>query len=58
MPEPCPPLTADELLDCFALYAQSEMIAQLRIDHADDFERRALDRCAIRRWKNAYKENA
>jgi hypothetical protein len=48
---PQPPLTADELLELWNIYAPSEFVAQLRIDLADDHERRNLDKLAIRIWK-------
>ena len=38
MPEPTPPMTASELLDCFDHDAPSEMVAQMRVDTADLYE--------------------
>jgi hypothetical protein len=38
MPEPTPPMTASELLDCFDTDAASEMVAQLCVDTADLYE--------------------
>jgi hypothetical protein len=48
-------LTALELLDGFDIHSPRELLAQLRIDTADDRERRAMDKCAVYRWKQAYK---
>jgi hypothetical protein len=39
MPDPTPPLTALELHDCFDIDTPSEMVAQMRVEHADDYER-------------------
>jgi hypothetical protein len=55
MPEPYPPLTALQLLDAFDREAPSEIMAQLRVDMADHYERVRLDRCAVYRWKQSYR---
>lgn len=54
MIDPQPPLTAAQLLDWFNLDAQSEIVAQLRIDQADHLEQRSLDKCAVQRWKQPW----
>ena len=54
---PTPPLTALELLDGFDRHSPSEIVAQLKVDLADDREQRAMDRCAVYRWKNAARED-
>jgi hypothetical protein len=44
-------LTALELLDGFDIHSPRELLAQLRIDTADDRERRSLDKLSVLRWK-------
>lgn len=39
MIDPMPPLTATELLECFDITVPSEIVAQIRVEHADDHER-------------------
>jgi hypothetical protein len=51
LPAPQPPLTALELLDGFDIHSPRELLAQLRIDTADDRERRSLDKLSVLRWK-------